>query len=610
MEAQGGHLLRDAVVYLAAAITLVPLFTRLRLGAVLGYLAAGMLIGPDMLALVADPESTLHFAEFGIVLLLFVIGLELKPQRLWQLRRDIFGFGLLQLVVTGFALTGALLLLTRLTWQAALVVGLPLALSSTALVIQLLQERDQLNTPLGERSFSVLLFQDLSIVPLITVVAALSRAPADPNTPPGWLLVGYTVGAIAGLALAGRFLMNPLFRLIGSLGARETFVVAALFSVLGSAFVMASLGLSMALGAFIAGVMLADSPYRHELEADIAPFHGLLLGLFFISVGMTLDLDVLRAKAGLILLLVLVVMAIKTGVIALLARLFGAPLRTALTIGLLLSQGGEFGFVLFGAAERAMLLSPQAASLFSAVVTVSMAVTPLLLGLVRRFEQKRDGAVATGFDGPQMREGQPAVIVVGYGRFGQTVGQMLAARGLEVTLIDRKPAQIELTARFNTKVYYGDGGRIDLLRQAGAGRANMIIYCTDGHWLTPERIEAVRAAFPHLQILARAYDRRHWMALRAAGVEVVVRELFESAVHMGREALKALGIDEESANAVETEYRRRDAERLTLQLTSGDLMSGRDTIFRAGHPMAASDAIGEIPFAPVEPTKQKLGDEA
>jgi monovalent cation:proton antiporter-2 (CPA2) family protein len=584
-------LLRDAVVYLAAAVVAVPLFHRLKLGAVLGYLAAGLLIGPHLLGLVDDPESTLAFAEFGIVLLLFVIGLELRPARLWQLRGDIFGLGLLQVTLCGLALMGIVLATTGLTWQAALVVGLPLSLSSTALVIQLLEERGDLNTPLGERSFSVLLFQDLAIVPLLTIVAALSRAP-DPNADPGWLQAIYTVAAITGLALAGRYLLNPLFRIIGELGAREAFVIAALFTVLGAAFVMASLGLSMALGAFVAGVMLADSNYRHELEADIEPFRGLLLGLFFISVGMTLDLAILQERAGLILGLALAVMAAKTTLIAGLARLFGSPLKSALPMGLLLSQGGEFGFVLFGAAERGLLLSPAAASLFGAVVTVSMALTPILVRLASVLPvSERE----VELDGPRGTDAERNAIIVGFGRFGQAVGRMLLQRGVGVTLIDVKPAQIELTGQFGIKVYYGDGRRTDVLRAAGAAQADLIVFAADGGWLNGATLEPIRAAFPQAKILARAFDRRHWLELKQADVEVVVREVFESAVQMGREALSALGTDEETIAAIEEQYRRVDAERLSLQLCSGDLMAGRELVYPPPQ-SSTNDAVGEVPL--------------
>jgi monovalent cation:proton antiporter-2 (CPA2) family protein len=590
-----GHpnMLRDAVVYLAAAITMVPLFHRLKLGTVLGYLVAGMLIGPQLLGLVADPESTLAFSEFGIVLLLFVIGLELRPRRLWSLRADIFGLGFAQVALSGLAITGFILYTTGFTWQAALAVGLPLALSSTALVVQLLQERGELNTRTGERSFAVLLFQDLSIVPLLTIVAALSRAPVDLSAPIGWELAANTAIGIAVLALAGRFILNPLFRLMAQIGAREAFVVAALFTVLGAAFLMTSLGVSMALGAFVAGVMLADSPYRHEVEADIEPFRGLLLGLFFIAVGMSLDLFVILERWPLILLLVGGLMAIKLVIIGVLARAFGSPWPRALGIGLLLSQGGEFGFVLFRAAEHGALIAGSAADLFAAVVTISMALTPIVVALVDRFAMRAESA--DGLDGPETSP-PSTVVIVGYGRFGQTVAQMLMARGVPVTLIDRKPGQIELSGQFGSKVYYGDGTRIDVLRASGADTASLVVFCTDGNYLSGEALRAIRAAFPHLKVLARAYDRRHYLALKDCDCDVVVREVFDSAVRMGREALKASNVDDAHIDIVEAEYRRRDNERLALQMASGDIRAGMEMTFRPDRPLQ-SDALGEIPYA-------------
>ncbi len=592
VAAHDSMLLRDAVVYLAAAVAIVPLFYRLKLGAVLGYLVAGMLIGPQLLGLVDDPQAALSFSEFGIVLLLFVIGLELRPQRLWDLRKDIFGMGAAQVVLCGLALTMFLYSVTGLSWQAALVVGLPLALSSTALVVQILQERGIFNTGLGERSFAVLLFQDLSIVPMITIVAALSRLPADPQATGGWMLALYSVGAIIGLVIVGRFVLNPLFRMIGQIGAREAFVVAALFTVCASALLMASLGLSMALGAFIAGVMLADSPYRHEVEADIEPFRGLLLGLFFIAVGMTLDLSVLTRRWDEVLLIVAGLMAIKILIIAGLARWRGVPMARALWTGLLLSQGGEFGFVLFGAAETGLLLAPAARDLFSAVVTVSMTLTPLLIVIVDRLA--RTSERVPELEGPESAENTPA-IVIGFGRFGQTVAQMLHARGVPVTLIDKKPRQIELSGQFGNKVYYGDGTRIDVLRMAGAQDARLLIYCTDGTVLNSGSLAPIRRAFPHLKILARAFDRRHLMALKEKDCDVIIREVFDSAVRMGREALAAAGVSDAHIDMIEDEYRRRDAERLAVQFASGDLKSGMDMAFRPGTPLI-SDTLGEIPY--------------
>lgn len=597
----GSTLLRDIVVYLAAAVVLVPLFIRFKLGAVLGYLAAGILIGPSVLGLVGNAEQTLQFAEFGIVLLLFVIGLELQPARLWALRRDIFGLGLAQVLLCGLALTGLLLFLTSLTWEAALVVGLPLGLSSTALVMQLLNERQLAATPFGERSFAMLLFQDLSIVPMVTVVAALSRAPVA-NPEPGWMMAAKTVGALALLVVIGRYALPRLFRIIGSLGAREAFVAAALLCVMGSALLMASLGLSMALGAFVAGVMLAESPYRHALETDIEPFRGLMLGLFFIAIGMSLNLAVVAASWGLVIALVVGVLAVKATVIATLARSFGTDWRRAIKMGLLLAQGGEFGFVLFAEAERGLLITHQAAQLFGAVVTLSMALTPLLFRLAGRL-------LAVPDDGSGSRDGPESagtaghgghVVLVGSGRVGQVIAQMLRARGQAITAIDLDAELIDITARFGNTVFWGDGTRLDILRTAGIETASALLFAIDGRWDPKAVLGPIQTEWPDLPIIARAFDRTHNIALRQAGVEQVVRETLDGAVAMGREVLATLGTPETMIDAIEAEYRRRDLERLDLQLCSGDIMSGADTIIRGaldldGAPDPAS--LGEIPPA-------------
>ncbi|MFD0847542.1 monovalent cation:proton antiporter-2 (CPA2) family protein [Sphingosinicella xenopeptidilytica] len=585
-------LLRDGVVYLAAAVAVVPLFHRLKLGAVLGYLVAGMIIGPHLLGLVTDPETTLGFAEFGVVLLLFVIGLELRPKRLWDLRYDIFGLGSAQVLLCGFAITGALLVTTEFTWQAALVIGLALALSSTALDVQILRDQGKINTPLGTRIISIHLMQDLAIVPLLIVTTALSRTPVA-EAPEGWELVWKSLVAIGALVLAGRFLVNPLFRLIAQTGTREVFVIGALLMVVGSAFLMASFGLSMALGAFIAGVMLADSPYRHEVEADIDPFRGLLLGLFFMAVGMMLDLSIILQQPGRILLYVTILLGVKFAVIAILARLFGSNWRDAALTGVHLAQGGEFAFVVLTAAESGLLLASEASSLFAAAVTVSMALTPLLIAGVDRLVERE--SEDHDVEGPEKAENAPAIIV-GYGRFGQTVNQLLAARGIPVTLIDRKPGQIELSGRFGRKVYYGDGTRLDVLRIAGAEEAQLLVYCNDGHQMTNEMLGAVRRAFPNLKVLVRAFDRRHVMQLANADCDVVVREVHESAVKMGRSALKAAGVDEKTIDAIEADYRERDSERLALQIASGDLRAGLDLTYGT-FPLPANEGLGEIPYA-------------
>lgn len=597
--------LREAVVYLAAATVAVPLFIRTGLGGILGYLAAGVLIGPYALGLVTDPERTQKFAEFGVVLLLFLIGLELRPARLWQLRHDIFGLGLLQVVLCGLALTGVMLWLTALSWQSALVVGLALALSSTAMVVGLLQENDLLNTPKGERAFSVLLLQDIAIVPLLAIVAAFSRTPDAADAPGGLEQAVLTLAGIVALALAGRYLMNPLFRVLGALRAREVFVTAALLTVTGAAWIMSELGGSMALGAFVAGVMLADSNYRHELEADLEPFRGLLLGLFFIAIGMSLSVTAIADNLGLVAKLVAAVMLVKALIIAGLARAFGSPWREARAIGVLLSQGGEFGFVIFTAAAAGLLIAPEAASLFSAVVVVSMALTPLLIRFFPKVTPPTE--YADGLEGPETAPLGRAILV-GYGRFGQAVGQMLMARGVEITIIDRNPAQIKVSAPFGVKVYYGDGRRIDVLRAAGADQAQLILFCKGSDRLDAATIAAVRAAFPQARIFARAYDRRHWIALVRADVDHAVREVFDSAVRMGRDALLALGTPAETVDEIEEEFRRRDSERLAMQYQTGDLLTGKDMLFTPDRSMV-TDTIGEIPFQGAAPPAPARGAE-
>ena len=570
----------DGVIMLGAALAFVFLFRRLGLGAVLGYLVAGAVIGPQGLGLVGHAEQKMGIAELGIVLLLFLVGLELHPSRLWRLRRDIFGLGLAQVVVCGVALSAVIYATTGFSLAAAVAIGMPLALSSTAQVLPMLRSAGRLNTPSGERSFSVLLFQDLSIVPLITIIAALSRAPADPSAPPGWLLAVYTVLAVAGLVAAGRYVINPLFRLIGGLGEREMFVAAGLFTVLASAALMEWLHLSTALGAFVAGVMLADSPYRHELEADVEPFRTILLGLFFLAVGMMLDLAAIAARPLFIIGLAVAVVVVKALIITAIARLFGVKGRSALGLGLLLSQGGEFGFVLFAQAANAQLIAPEAASLMGAVVTLSMATTPFLMILTRRFNDPKAPA-RDDLEGPE-KSPPSSAIVVGYGRFGQTVAQMLMASGATVTIIDNKAEQIDIAARFDLKVYYGDGTRLDLLRQAGADEARTIVFAMDGDQLTPEELTAALRSFRQAAVFVRAYDRRALLRYKGIELSATVREVFESAVKLGRLSLGAIGLKEEEIDRIEQEYRLRDKARLRAQVEAGDIFAqpARELMFR------------------------------
>lgn len=576
MDATQSHsLLRDGFLLLGFALAFVLVFRRLGLGATLGYLLAGAVVGPQVLGLVGEAEQKLGIAELGITLLLFIVGLELTPSRLWRMRREILGLGLLQVTACGLAVAAMNWLFTSFSPAAALALGLPLALSSTAQVLPMLQASGRMRTPFGERAFAILLFQDLSIIPLITIIAAMSRNPAQAGGPPGWILAMQTIVAIVGLIAAGRFVIRPLFRLIGNLGEREMFVVAALFTVMASAAVMEWLGLSTALGAFIAGVMLADSPYRHELEADVEPFRSILLGLFFLAVGMMLNLHAIAERPGFVIAMATGLVVVKAAVMTGVALAFGMKWRGALALGLLLSQGGEFGFVLFAQAQEALLIAPDAASLFGAIVTVSMASTPFLMAATRRF--RNEPAPQKGEREGPSPEGANA-LVVGYGRFGQTVAQMLIASGIDVTLIDRDIAMIDLAEEFGAKVYFGDGTRLDLLRQAGAEEAELILFCIDGDQIDTGLLEAVATAFPQAAVYVRAFGRHTAIRLGAAPANAVVREVLESAVKMARVALENTGQSLEAINRAEAMYRARDRERLSMQIASGDIRTGRDRI--------------------------------
>jgi len=593
-EVAASNLLMDGAIMLGAALVFVTIFRKLGLGATLGYIVGGAIIGPQVLGLIGEADSIMAVSEIGISLLLFLVGLELNPSRLWRLRKDIFGLGLMQVLVCGLALAALIHFALGFSLEASIAIGLPLALSSTAQVLPMLRGTGQLNHPRGERAFSVLLFQDLSIVPMITIIAAMSRAPADPTAPSGGMLGLYTVGAIVGLVLAGRYILNPLFQLVGRLGERELFVVAGLFAVIASAALMHALHLSTALGAFIAGVMLAESPYRHELESDVEPFRSILLGLFFLSVGMLIDFNAVAARPGLVFGLAIGIIIVKAILIAGLAFLFGMRKGRAIWLGLLLSQAGEFGFVLFAQATAARLILPEAASLFGAVVTLSMATTPFLMRLTDWLERREERA--DGLDGPE-KSPETSAIVVGYGRFGQTVAQMLMAKAIGVTIIDKKPSMIETADEFGTKVYYGDGLRLDLLRAAGAETAHVIAFCNDNKdgELTREAVKTVLRTFPQASVMVRAYDRRHLIELRGLDLVLAERELFEGAVLMGKAALRASGIMPGEIDRVEREYRLRDCERLERQAETGDLHAGEERSF----------AAGPLPDEPPEPASSQ-----
>jgi glutathione-regulated potassium-efflux system protein KefB len=593
--ATGISLLIEGVAMLGFALAFVLLFRRLGLGATLGFLVAGAVVGPQVLKLADGAESKMGFAEIGIALLLFLVGLELSPSRLWRMRKEIFGLGLLQVVVCGIALAGVVMIGSpTLTIEAALALGLPLALSSTAQVLPMLQSAGRMRTPFGERAFAILLFQDLSIVPLITITAAMSRVPPSPDARPGWELALFTLAAVVGLIVAGRYVLRPLFRLIGNLDEREMFVFAGLFTVVAASALMQSLGASPALGAFVAGVMLADSPYRHELEADVEPFRAILLGLFFLAVGMELNLHAIIERPFFVAGMAIALVAVKTAIIMGICLLFGMKRRQAFALGLLLSQGGEFGFVLFQQANAAALVSKDATSIFGAIITLSMATTPFLMMLTKNLRADPEPS-SDGLDGPQ-RDGSNA-IVVGYGRFGQTVGQMLLAQNIPVTLIDTDVEMIEVSGDFGMKVYYGDGTRLDLLRQAGAADAELILFCQDGDAMDTDMLEGVHHAFPKATIFVRAYDRRSIVKMKGAPIAGAVREVLESAVTMARLAMEAVGVDEQEIDKSEREYRKRDMARLKLQKETGDLRAGRDGMFsqdlrEAAAAMLAADEAG------------------
>ena len=574
MEEHGpGWFLQDGVILLGFALGFVLLFRRLGLGATLGYLIAGAVVGPQVLGLAGDAEEMIGIAELGIVFLLFVVGLELNPARLWRMRSEIFGLGLVQVVLCGLAITATVLALAGYPLAAALAIGLPLGLSSTAQVLPMLQSGGRLRTPFGERAFAILLFQDLSIIPLITIVAALGASGSEEAAMPGWQLALVTIVVVAALVAAGRFLLRPLFRLIGGLGEREMFVVAGLFTVIAAAYIMSLLGLSTALGAFIAGVMLADTPYRHELETDIEPFRSILLGLFFLSVGMMLDLGTIAERPGFVVGMAVALIAIKGALITGLGLLFRMTWRKALALGLLLSQGGEFGFVLYTQAQANGLIDAEMASLFGAIITLSMATTPFLMMVTSKIRrepaadgQERAGPVSDG----------ASALVVGYGRFGQTVAQTLMAAGISVTLIDTDVEMIDVAGEFGAKVYFGDGTRLDMLRQAGAGEAQLILFCLDGDQIEPDLLDAVKEAFPQASVLVRVFDRRGVLKLSGSPMVAALREVYGSAQAMARLGLEELGVGGEAVDEAEDTYRRTDLERMRRQREEGDLYAARD----------------------------------
>lgn len=549
-------LLTNALIYLAAAVVAVPLAKRLGLGAVLGYLLAGMAIGPWGLKLIGDVETILHFSEFGVVLLLFVIGLELEPSRLWSLRRQIFGWGTAQVLLVAAALFGAALLV-GVDWRVALIAALGLSLSSTAIALATLGERNLMGTPAGQAGFALLLFQDIAAIPMIALVPVLGVAVADSAHAGGWQNAARLAAVIAGVVIGGRYLVRPALRIIAKAGMREIFTAFALLLVIAISLLMQWVGMSMALGAFMAGVLLADSEYRHALETDLEPFKGLLLGLFFIAVGMSVDFGVFLAKPMIILGLVLGFLAIKLTVLFLLSFRFGIARGQRWLFAILLSQGGEFAFVVFGAAATARVFAPETGSLLVAVVALSMVSTPLLLLFHDKvLEPRYRGQNKREPDAIDDNEGH--VIIAGFGRFGQIIGRLLNANRIKLTILDHDPDQIELLRRFGFKVFYGDATRIDLLTAAGAAKARALVLAIDDIDDSLALADAVRENFPDLPILARARNVTHMYQLMDRGVTIVERETFESALQLGRRALSQLGFGAYRAREAMLKFREHN----------------------------------------------------
>lgn len=568
------------VVLLAAAVVAVPVFRKIGLGSVLGYLAAGLAIGPYGLGALGfhvfgDPQSVIAVAELGVVLFLFIIGLEMQPSRLWSMRGEIFGLGLVQVGLAIAALIWVGILLGYPV-EASFVAGTGFVLTSTAIVMQVLDERGEMGQPRGRRIIAILLFEDLAIVPLLALVAFIAPGVND-SSPGQWLQsIGIGLAAIVVLVLAGRYLLNPMFRLLARFGAREVMTAAALLVVLGAAVLLQAGGLSMAMGAFLAGVLLSESSFRHQLEADIDPFRGLLLGLFFVGVGMALDLNVIAENWRVIAISVPAFMFLKMIVIYGVARLFKSSKAEAVERAVLMAQGGEFAFVLYAAATQFGILEPAWNANMTAIIIISMVLTPLMMIVM---EQLRPAATVDmeGIDPVTGADLRGNVLLIGFGRVGQMVSQPLLMRGHSISAIDNDTEMIQAASTFGFKVWYGDGGRLDILHAAGAGSADLVIVATDKKETNTHIVQLLKHEFPLVPVMARAFDRGHAMELIAAGVDYQLRETFESALEMGREALERLGASPEEAAELVAAHRARDLDRLAIQSVEG-IYAGRDLL--------------------------------
>jgi len=565
------------LVLLTAAVLSVPIARRLGLSAIVAYLIAGIVIGPHGLAAFGTPESIIPVSELGVVMLLFLIGLELELGRLVALRRAIFGLGAAQLALTALAIGVLAYLVGLVDWRGAVVAGVALAMSATAIALEILEERGQLQQDYGQRAFAILLFQDMAVVPLLAALPLLAQAGGSTHTDVGDGLraVALIVGAILLIVVAGRYLLNPFFRLLAQTGSREVMTAAALLVVLGAALIMQKAGMSMALGAFLAGVLLAESNYRHELEADIEPFRGLLLALFFMGIGMSIDLAVVRANVWLILVAAVVITALKAGIVWLLFRATCVREADALRAGSVLTAAGEFAFVLIPLGGSLGVLDARQASILTAIAAITMLLGPLVATLTETLPRRFRPLDAREPD--DFSDARGSVLVIGFGRFGQIVSQCLLAEAIDVTTIDNDPEMIQDAAGFGFKVYYGDGTRLDVLRAAGAGDARLIAVCIDNREAASRVVDLVHAEFPGTKLYVRSFDRRHTLQLIAKGVDFELRETYESALVFGRSTLEALGIDSERAAATEQFVRSRDLDLLAVQQAEG-LSAGADLL--------------------------------
>ncbi len=569
----------EIAIFLAAAVIAVPIFRWLRLGSVLGYLTAGVAIGPWGLGLIdADTQTVLHFGEIGVVFLLFVIGLELRPSRLKAMRRTIFAPGAAQVLGSATLITLAAALL-GLGWRAALIVGLALSLSSTAFVLQLLTERGELQTAHGRGAFGVLLFQDIAVIPMIALVPLLTPGDVDASASAIALETGRVIAVITAFVIGGHFLLRPIFRLVAKTDQHEVFIAAALLLVLGSALLMDSIGISMGLGAFMAGVLVADSEYRHQLEADLEPFKGLLLGLFFMAVGMVTDVGLLLTKPLVVLGLAAALMAIKAAILAIVASLEGFRGRDIARFSAVLAQGGEFAFVLLGAAAGQALLDRSLVDLLTLVVTVSMAATVPLVALVHQL-----------LDHPPSRanydthnERSSPVFIAGFGRFGQVIARILGSRRIPFTALEISPGLVDFVRQYGNKIFYGDARRVDLLRNAGIQQAEVFVIAVDDVETSMTIAETVRHHFPHLTICARARNRQHAHRLMSLGCQAIIRETFLSSSWLGGEVLKALGGNANEADEAVAIFRRHDQETLVKQYA---FRNDRDALIQSNHEAA------------------------